>query len=250
MILVQPFALLGLCEVDECCQNKTDEDGRLSCLIGYPNGAHSQDKYRADHPRCGMNGTCEPSVCNCVANNRPGGGFYCAAPINAICNGVTDANGTKWGFEGCYRDYPDYPDLQLYTRTVYCELAKCVVDGGTYGSCYCQVYHSLCELFGDVRMYHVSQNKSPIQPFAIFELLPNDVHSLLLLQPIPNAAGFCTIDTCCQNESSEAGKSLCFQLKNSTTTTSHTTVGSEFNTSVSAKMTVFILFSLGIRYRH
>lgn len=100
--------------------------------------------------------------------------YYCAA-LNDICNGiVTDANGKQWGFEGCYRDYPDYPDLQLYLKTVYCELAKCLADGGSYGPCYCQGYHSLCDVFGDVRKYHVSQKifQSGIVQFVI---LPNEV---------------------------------------------------------------------------
>lgn len=83
--------------------------------------------------------------------------LYCGAPLNDICNGVTDANGKQWGFEGCYRDYPDYPDLQLYFKTAYCEMAKCLVDGGSYGPCSCQMYHSLCDVFGDVRKYDVSQ---------------------------------------------------------------------------------------------
>ena len=120
-----------------------------------------------------MNGTCYPSVCNCYANYM-GDKLYCGAPLNAICNGVTDANGNKWGFEGCYRDYPDYPDLQLYLKTVYCELAKCLADGGSYGPCYCQGYHSLCDVFGDVRKYHVSQKifQSGIVQFVIS---PNEV---------------------------------------------------------------------------
>ena len=90
---------------------------------------------------------------------------YLAAPFNAICNGVTDANGTKWGFEGCFRDYPDYPDYQLYAKTLYCNVAKCVVDKESYG-CYCQVYKSLCELFGDVRKYDVSLISSNIHNFV------------------------------------------------------------------------------------
>lgn len=155
-LCAQPFALLGLCEVDGCCRNKTDEAGRKSCLIGYPNGFHKQDQYRLDHPRCGTNGTCYPSVCTCYANNM-GYKSPCAVPLNAICNGVTDVNGKQWGFEGCYRDYPDYPDLQLYFKTAYCEIARCYIDGGSYASCYCQVYKNLCEVFGDVRKYHVSQ---------------------------------------------------------------------------------------------
>lgn len=81
----------------------------------------------------------------------------CVSPINALCNGVTDANGTKWEIEGCIRDYPGYPDYQLYSKTVYCEFANCFADGGTYGSCYCQMYRSLCDQFGDVRKYSVSQ---------------------------------------------------------------------------------------------
>ena len=154
MISTQPDST-GFCEIDACCQNKTDEAGMKSCLSGYPHNYPSRYKYRQENPRCGTNGTCEPSICACRANSDK---VECAASFNDLCNGVTDANGKNWGFEGCYRDYPDYPDFQMYHKTLYCDSVKCIVDGGTYGSCYCQVYQTLCEEFGDVRKYHVSQD--------------------------------------------------------------------------------------------
>ena len=124
----------------------------MSSTFGEPHRV----EYRHENPRCGgINATCSPSVCNCYANGLEM--FACAAPLHAICIGETDSNGKRWEFEGCFRDYPDYPEYHLYERTAYCEVAKCVVDGhGTYGSCYCQMYHTLCDLFGDVRKYNVS----------------------------------------------------------------------------------------------
>ena len=95
------------------------------------------------------------SVCACYANQLDK--VECAASINDICNSFTDANGKNWGFEGCYRDYPDYPDFQIYHKIAYCGVAKCFVDGGTYGSCYCQMFNNLCQEFGDIRKYSVSR---------------------------------------------------------------------------------------------
>ncbi|KAL3772687.1 hypothetical protein ACHAWU_004696 [Discostella pseudostelligera] len=179
-----------------------------------------QDQYRADHPRCGLNGTCYPSMCTCYANYMGAKLLYCGAPLNDICNGiVTDANGKQWGFEGCYRDYPDYPDFQLYTKTAYCEMAKCVVDGGSIVPCSCQMYHSLCDVFGDVRKYDVSQK------------------IVLQLATIPNREGFCTIDRCCQSKSDDAGMASCFESTNSTPTTSPTTSTNNTSSSSSALRT-------------
>jgi hypothetical protein len=109
----------------------------------------SRDKYRQEHPRCGTNGTCYPGFCDAYESGEDYEDL--AVAQNAICNGVTDANGKKWEFEGCIRDYPGYPDYQLYTKSNYCGISKCLVDGGLYGACICQAYKSLCEMFGDVR---------------------------------------------------------------------------------------------------
>ena len=144
---------LGFCEADVCCQNKTDEAGRKSCTFGEPR----RFEYREEHPRCGTNGTCEPSVCDhCFLSEDPVG---CFTSINAVCNGVTDANGKTWKLEGCYRDYPGYPNYQAYRIAPYCELAKCIVDGGTEYACSCQLAHARCEMFGDTRLYAVSLNE-------------------------------------------------------------------------------------------
>ena len=147
---------LGFCAADLCCQNKTDEAGMMSCVTDYS----SMDKYIHEHPRCGTNGTCYPGLCDSYVSGVGYEGL--ADGRNAICNGVTDANGTKWEFEGCYRDYPGYPDHQLYAKTVYCGISKCLVDGGSYGTCICQAYKSLCEVFGDVRKYAVSPISYPL----------------------------------------------------------------------------------------
>ena len=122
----------------------------IACFDGYP----SRNQYRQENPRCGTNGTCHPSFCDAYVNSL--GMVYIADTVNDICNGVTDANGTKWGIEGCIRDYPGYPDYQLYYTTNVCNLAKCFVDGGTEISCYCQNFHTLCDMFGDGQKYDVS----------------------------------------------------------------------------------------------
>lgn len=106
--------------------------------------------------KCGTNGTCAPSICNHFAN------FFniysSAASFNSICNGYIDANGKNWTFGGCFPDYLEVPRLQEYMRNLGCQLAKCFDDGGAYGSCYCQAYHSACEKYGDQRLYEVSLN--------------------------------------------------------------------------------------------
>lgn len=124
----------------------------MSCLDGYP----GRNKYRQENPRCGTNGTCHTSFCDAYVGSL--GMVDRALQVNDICNGVTDANGKKWGIEGCIRDYPGYPNYQLYYKTFNCDLAKCFVDGGTEVSCYCQMFQNLCEQFGDAGIYGVSQS--------------------------------------------------------------------------------------------
>ncbi len=108
-------------------------------------------------PKCGANGTCAPSFCTDMGSRFTA--YAAAVSLNAICNGYTDAMGKNWTFEGCfdYVDYPGYPGLQEYLRNAYCRFAQCAVDGGTYDSCYCQLYHDLCEKYGDKRPYNVSK---------------------------------------------------------------------------------------------
>ena len=106
-------------------------------------------------PYCGTNGTCLPSACDCRANGRRISD-QCAPVFTSLCNGYIDENGKNWTLEGCFRYYADYPNLQKYAINAYCKMSKCIADGGTYGSCYCQVYHSLCQRYGDERQYNVS----------------------------------------------------------------------------------------------
>ena len=106
---------------------------------------------------CGTNnGTCPPGACDCIAN----GGVIsdqCAPIFNSLCNnGYTDANGKNWTFEGCWAHVADYPGLQKYAMDAYCKMSECIVDGGSSGSCYCQLYQSLCDTYGDERPYNVS----------------------------------------------------------------------------------------------
>jgi hypothetical protein len=101
-------------------------------------------------PICGTNGTCLPSACECKANvavlsDR------CIPVFNSLCNGYTDVDGKNWTLEGCIN--PAYPGLQEYTKQYFCPVVKCLVEGGTYGACFCQMYHSLCLTYGDERPY-------------------------------------------------------------------------------------------------
>ena len=125
----------------------------MSCTYGNP----SRVKYNQEHPKCGTNSTCYPLFCDSYVNAT--GMVDSADVVNNICNGLTDTNGKKWGIEGCIRDVPDYPDYQLYYTTMYCDNAKCYVDGGTEGSCGCHTFHTLCEMFGDTRKYTVSHHE-------------------------------------------------------------------------------------------
>ena len=79
----------------------------------------------------------------------------CAPVINSLCKGYADADGNEWNIDRCINDYQDYPGLHEYAKTAYCQLSQCFDGGGTYGSCYCQLYQSTCELIGDERPYSV-----------------------------------------------------------------------------------------------
>jgi hypothetical protein len=107
-------------------------------------------------PLCGTNGTCPHDACVCRANNDVMSD-QCAPVINSLCNGYTDADGKEWNIDRCINDYQDYPGLHEYAKTAYCLLSQCFVEGGTYGSCFCQWYQSACEMIGKERPYTVSQ---------------------------------------------------------------------------------------------
>lgn len=106
---------------------------------------------------CGTNGTCAPSFCIAMGSHLTA--HAAAVEFNAICNGYSDASGRNWTFEGCIADYyKDIPGLLEYARNAYCRIAQCAVEGGTYGACYCQLYHDACEQYGDERPFDVSKN--------------------------------------------------------------------------------------------
>jgi len=105
-------------------------------------------------PICGTNGTCLPSACECMANLTPLSD-RCAPVFNSLCNGYTDVDGKNWTSEGCMS--PAYPaGLREYVKHYSCPVVKCLVEGGTYEDCFCQMYHSLCLTYGDERPYQVS----------------------------------------------------------------------------------------------
>jgi hypothetical protein len=113
-------------------------------------------------PICGMNGTCAPSVCDAWSSRLT---IYAGADsLNAICNGYTDVMGKNWTFEGCFKYYPQYPGYQEYLRNGYCRVAQCAVEGGSYESCYCHLYHDACEAYGDDRPYNVSEESEKCIP--------------------------------------------------------------------------------------
>ncbi len=91
--------------------------------------------------------------------------------FNSLCYGYTDANGKNWTMEGCW-DLAEYPGLQKYAIVTYCNMSKCIADGGSSGSCYCQLYHSLCQTYGNERPYNVSVELRSIIDF----LLSNSTH--------------------------------------------------------------------------
>jgi len=92
--------------------------------------------------------TCEPNLCACTGNGV-GNGYTCAAELNAVCNKVTDVNGTVWTIDGCTGN-------TKYYRKAWCPFAECIVNGGTYGTCYCKFYETVCDIYGDRHQYEVS----------------------------------------------------------------------------------------------
>ena len=110
-------------------------------------------------PLCGTNGTCPHNACACRANGGDVISDQCAPVINSLCKGYADADGKEWNIDGCIHDDVDYPGLHEYMKSAYCQLSQCFDGGGTYGSCYCQLYQSACELIGDERPYTVSQGE-------------------------------------------------------------------------------------------
>ena len=110
-------------------------------------------------PLCGTNGTCPHNACVCRANGEDVMSDQCAPVINSLCNGYADADSNEWNIDGCINDYQDFPGLHEYAKTAYCLLSQCFVEGGTYGSCACQLYQSACEMIGDERPFNVSQGE-------------------------------------------------------------------------------------------
>ena len=130
-------------------------NGELKLGAYASDSADSIPRFLRDEvaPRCGTNGTCAPKMCYHSANVH--NIFASAAAFNSICNGYTDVDGNTWTLEGCFPNYPGYPGVQDYVKNVYCPLAKCFVDGGSYGSCYCEACHSACQVYVDERPYSV-----------------------------------------------------------------------------------------------
>ena len=97
-------------------------------------------------PTCAYPETCEPNLCACSA--KGGYAYDCAAELHAVCKKVYDADGTIWTLDGCVGDVS-------YYAKVYCPFAKCIVEGGSYATCSCQMYQTVCDLYGDLDKYKV-----------------------------------------------------------------------------------------------
>ncbi len=102
-----------------------------------------------EQPKCAYPETCEPNLCACTA--KGGYAYDCAAELSAVCNKVYDADGTVWTLDGCTGN------VKYYANT-YCPFAKCIVDGGSYGECFCQFYQIVCDLYGGRQKYEVSSS--------------------------------------------------------------------------------------------
>jgi len=119
-------------------------------FFGGKNNRHLQEiATPTDLDTCPKPDTCEPSLCACVSAG--GKAYDCAAELNAVCQGVVDSSGKTWGIEGCV-NYPDY------YNNLYCPYAKCLVDGGTKGTCGCEFYQNSCETYRDDPEYADSED--------------------------------------------------------------------------------------------
>jgi len=126
---------------------------------GVQRGTHAVDVRRflqaEESPLCGTNGTCAPGFCAAKGSRLTN--YAAAVELNAICTGYTDADGKNFTFEGCIPEYfKAIPGLQKYARYSSCKLAQCVVEGGSAETCYCQLYHAGCIVYGDERPFDVS----------------------------------------------------------------------------------------------
>ena len=114
---------------------------------------HDTTDTADDYVGCGT--MCKPAVCDCMYTIYFESGVACASEIDDVCNGVTDASGITWTINGCI-GRPDDPYYQEYFINIYCPFAECIVDGGTFASCWCQVYKTHCQKYGNERYYMVS----------------------------------------------------------------------------------------------
>ena len=94
--------------------------------------------------------TCEPKLCECVANG--GDANECAHELHAVCQGVTstsrnvDGTAETWTIDGCV----DEQNLEYYTN-IYCLFSGCIATGGTYTQCSCDhFYKPYCETYGTI----------------------------------------------------------------------------------------------------
>ncbi len=96
------------------------------------------DTYSNNYDAGSMCGeSCKPSTCVCMTNIfLETSDVGCATEVDAVCNGVTDADGTKWNIQGCIIGYP-YGD----SSDVLCSVAKCRVNGGSFASCWAQPFY-------------------------------------------------------------------------------------------------------------
>ena len=97
---------------------------------------YSEGDHHDGSMMCGAN--CQPSTCVCMSNIfLETSGVDCAIEIDAVCNGVTDVDGTNWNIQGCIVGYP-YGD----SSDILCSVAKCRVDGGSFATCWSQPFNA------------------------------------------------------------------------------------------------------------
>ena len=126
---------------------------------------YSEGDHHDGSMMCGAN--CQPSTCICMSNIfLETSGVDCAIEIDAVCNGVTDADGTNWNIQGCIVGYP-YGD----SSDILCSVAKCRVDGGSFATCWSQPFYA--------------------QPAAV------DASQEAAADQIPSSEGFLIASDCC-----------------------------------------------------
>ncbi|KAL7543272.1 hypothetical protein ACHAWF_007350 [Thalassiosira exigua] len=126
-----------------------------------------------------ITGSCSLNTCGriCASALRWGGYAYdCAKELDALCKGVTGADGIEFTIDGCV-PWPDYYKATFFPFTA------CVVAGGSYQSCDCEFYRTYCDIYQDQPEY-VNKTKTILKR---------------------------GVADCCETKADDAGKRLCMK---------------------------------------